>query len=149
MSQESHPTDADNASWCALKVALYRLSQDAFHRSGSVILLRLQDESGPRFTLASRDATLQLTLVPERHAVRWDTDKEYGFERLSEPVVSIAKTLMKHLDRASRGLLGETKDSPLSRAQRPPKSKFSVMSGGGSTLPPAYTTLRIDSLPFP
>ena len=49
--------------------------------------------------LVSRNKEMKLTYLPERNAVRWETDREYGFERLSERTEQLAASLLKRFIR--------------------------------------------------
>ena len=49
--------------------------------------------------LVSRNKDMKLTYVPERNAVRWETEKEYGFDRLSERTEQLAASLLKRFMR--------------------------------------------------
>jgi len=84
-------------SWRMLRTELQREAEQIFNSSGKVVLIECDDKSDSVLTLSLQDETLKLTYVPERNAVRWDTEMEYGFERLSEPPYQLSKTLMKRL----------------------------------------------------
>jgi len=49
--------------------------------------------------LVSRNKDMKLKYLPERNAVRWETEKEYGFERLSEQTAPLAASLLKRFAR--------------------------------------------------
>ena len=49
--------------------------------------------------LVSRNKAMKLKYLPERNAVSWETEKEYGFERLSEQTAPLAASLLKHFTR--------------------------------------------------
>ena len=85
--------------WRLLKHELNKEAEAIFVSSGEIVLIESGDESDSELMLRGRAATLKLRHVPERNAVRWETDKEYGFERLSEPGARQAAVLMKHLYR--------------------------------------------------
>ena len=65
--------------------------------SGEVVMVVPDDESGSVMVLQSRGNSLKLTWVPQKNLVRWDTDTEYGFEKLGDDTVSLARTLMRRL----------------------------------------------------
>jgi hypothetical protein len=45
--------------------------------------------------LSSRTAFLKLKNAPQFHAIRWETETEYRFERISGPLAQLGRTLMK------------------------------------------------------
>ncbi len=91
--------------WQILKIELHKEAEGIFSSAGEVVLIESELDSA--LTLSHRVTTLKLTHVPERNAVRWDTDLEYGFERLSEPAGQLAKTLMKRLYRGRSSAAGD------------------------------------------
>ena len=54
---------------------------------GDVVLIELNKESDLDLTLSRKAATLKITFVPELNAVRWETEKESGFELIAEPML--------------------------------------------------------------
>jgi hypothetical protein len=47
--------------------------------------------------LVSKTNSLKVTYVPEKNVVRWDTDAEYGFDKIPEWTGSLAHTLLRRL----------------------------------------------------
>jgi hypothetical protein len=88
---------ATDSQWQALKVELRKEARSLFYAMGDVVLIEPNKESDSELTLRRRAAALKLRFVPERDAVRWETDTEYGFERISEPITRVAITLVKRL----------------------------------------------------
>jgi UDP-N-acetyl-D-mannosaminuronate dehydrogenase len=80
-------------NWHSLELELQK--QAAF--SGEIIEVTFVAES--QALLVSRNKDMKLTYVPERNAVRWETEKEYGFERMSGAVAPLAATLIRLLYR--------------------------------------------------
>ena len=56
-------------------------------------------DSGQNSLLESRTASLKLTYLPDKSAVRWDLPGEYGFEGVPEQTTSLARILMRRLRR--------------------------------------------------
>jgi hypothetical protein len=88
-----------DSQWQALKTALRREIEAIFAASGEIILIESLNESGSELMLSNRTASLKLKDVPERDAVRWETDTEYSFDRISEPIAQLARTLIRRLPR--------------------------------------------------
>ena len=86
-----------DSQWQTLKVELRKEARSLFYSMGDVVLIEPNKESDSELTLRRRAATLKIRFVPERDAVRWETDTEYGFERISEPIAQLARTLVKRL----------------------------------------------------
>ena len=91
----SYPLDA----WQALKLELQLETDRIFASSGEVVIVQPDGESRSILTLESRARFLRLTYIPERNSIRWDTDDEYGFERISDSTASLARELMRRLRR--------------------------------------------------
>jgi len=83
--------------WRSLRSELNKEAETIFASSGEIVLVESTDESDSELILSGRVATLKLRHVPERNAVRWETDAEYGFERISEPIAQLAVALVKRL----------------------------------------------------
>lgn len=83
--------------WRALKVALHREAEAIFRSSGEVVLVDSSEESDSQLSLISRTRRLKVSYVPERNAVRWETTREYGFERLPESTGPLAASLVKRV----------------------------------------------------
>jgi len=66
-------------------------------RCCDVVLIELNKESDLDLTLSRKAATLKITFVPELNAVRWETEKESGFELIAEPIARLASSLVKKL----------------------------------------------------
>jgi hypothetical protein len=88
-----------DSQWRALTTALRREIEAIFAASGEIILIEPLNESGSELMLSSRTASLKLKDVPERSAVRWETNTEYSFDRISEPIAQLARTLIRRLPR--------------------------------------------------
>jgi len=89
-------------AWQTLYLELRREAEAIFASSGEVIVVTPDRESGSVLMLTSRARSLKLTYVPDKGAVRWDSPDEYGFERISDDTISVARALMRRL-RGSRG----------------------------------------------
>jgi hypothetical protein len=61
--------------------------------------VRFADESDTELLLIFRTEDMKVKYVPERNAVRWETEKDYGFERLSDPTALLVAPLIKWLQR--------------------------------------------------
>jgi hypothetical protein len=84
-------------SWEELKLELQLEAETIFASSGGVVLV--MPNSDTVLTLVSGTRSLKLTLYPDRNAVRWDSPEEYGFEKIPEDTISLARTLMQRLCR--------------------------------------------------
>jgi len=84
-------------AWHALKVEPQKEAEAIFVSSGEIVLIESGDESDSELMISSRVATLKPKHEPERNAVRWETDTEYSFEQISEPVARLAMNLRKRL----------------------------------------------------
>jgi hypothetical protein len=73
--------------------------ESIFASSGEIVLIESTNESGSELMLSNRTATLKLKNASQFHAIRWETETEYGFERISGPLAQLARTLMKRLPR--------------------------------------------------
>ena len=82
-----------------LKIELRREIEAIFAVSSEIILIAPLNESGSELMLSNRAATLKLKDAPQFHAIRWETETEYGFERSSQPVSQLARNLMRRLPR--------------------------------------------------
>jgi hypothetical protein len=76
-------------NWHLLKLELQK--QAAF--AGEIVQVAFVGEFD--VLLVSRNKDMQLKYVPERNAVKWETEKEYGFERLSDRTALLAASLIK------------------------------------------------------
>jgi hypothetical protein len=88
-------------AWRKLKIDLQTETEAIFRSSGEIVLIERIGESGSELMLSGTTATLKLQHVPDRNVVRWETDKEYGFERISEPIARLATFLVKRLKSSS------------------------------------------------
>jgi len=70
------------------------LQKQAEFSSGVVQVTFTTDPNSDIF-LISRNKEMKLKYWPERDVVRWETESEYGFERLSERTAPLAATLIK------------------------------------------------------
>lgn len=86
-----------DSQWQTLKGELRKEARSLFYTMGDVVLIEQNREFDSELTLRRRAASLKIRFVPERDAVRWETDTEYGFERISEPIAQLAITLVKRL----------------------------------------------------
>jgi hypothetical protein len=87
----------EHSQWQALKVELRKEARSLFYSMGELVLIEPNKKSDFELTLSRRAATLKILFVPERNAVRWETDKECGFELVSEPIAQLAATLVNRL----------------------------------------------------
>ena len=78
---------APDSQWQVLKVELRKEARSIFYSRGDVVLIELNKESDLDLTLSRKAATLKITFVPELNAVRWETEKESGFELIAEPML--------------------------------------------------------------
>ena len=76
-----------HSQWQALKVELRKEARSIFYSRGDVVLIELNKESDLDLTLSRKAATLKITFVPELNAVRWEMEKESGFELIAEPML--------------------------------------------------------------
>ena len=95
-----HVTMKNDARWTTIKAELQRETEAIFHRSGEVLLIDSVEKSDFELTVTSETGQLKITYVPERNAVRWETEKEYGFERVSASNASLAKGLIRRIHKA-------------------------------------------------
>lgn len=86
-------------AWQTLHLELEREAEAIFASSGEVVVVTPDRESGSVLMLISRARSLKLTYVPDKSAVRWDSWDEYGFERISDDLALLARTLMQRLRR--------------------------------------------------
>ena len=87
----------NDARWTAIKAELQRETEAIFQRSGKVLLVDSAENSDSDLTLTSRTGQLKVTYVPERNAVRWETEKEYGFELISSATASLVESLITRI----------------------------------------------------
>jgi hypothetical protein len=76
-------------NWHSLELELQRQAAS----SEEIVEVTFVDEF--EALLVSRNKDMKLKYLPERNAVRWETEKEYGFERLSENTSQLAASLLK------------------------------------------------------
>jgi len=79
-----------------LRAALQRETEAIYSAFGEIILIESND-SDDILALSSKSLLLTVKNTPQFNAVRWDTDTEYGFERMSEPMHNVAKNLIARL----------------------------------------------------
>ena len=85
-------------AWQALVRELLKQSHTVFREKGEIILVETVEGSDQTIGLISDARHLTLTYVPERNAIKWETVREYGFERLSElTTTKLALTLMRRV----------------------------------------------------
>jgi len=80
-------------NWHSLKLELQRQAGSL----GQIVEMTSVAEPDADFLLISRSVCMKLKYVPEGNAVRSETEKEYGFERLSERRAPLAANLLKRL----------------------------------------------------
>ena len=83
--------------WGILRIELQKEVESIFASSGEIVLIESTNESSSELVLSNRTATLKLKESTRFHAIRWETDTEYGFKRTSQPIAQLARTLMKRL----------------------------------------------------
>jgi hypothetical protein len=86
-----------DSRWRAIKAELHKATEAIFQRSDDVLLIDTIGKSDSEFALTSRTGQLKITYIPERNAVRWETEKEYGFERISSSTVLLAESLIRRI----------------------------------------------------
>ena len=86
-----------DARWPTIRAEPHRETEAIFHRSGEILLVDSAENSDSDLTLTSRTGQLKVTYVPERHAVRWETEKEYGFERIPSSTASLVESLIRRI----------------------------------------------------
>jgi len=77
--------------WLSLKSELQKQAEF----SGGIVQVTFTPDPNSDVLLVSRNKDMKLKHVPERNAVRWETEKEYGFDRLSEQTAPLAASLIK------------------------------------------------------
>jgi len=85
--------------WSVLRIELEKEIEPILASSGEIVLIAFTNESGPELMLSNTAATLKLKNAPQFHAVLWETENEYGFERASQPIAQLARNLIRHLPR--------------------------------------------------
>ena len=93
------PWSSSLDGWQALKLDLQLEAESIFASSGEIVLVVPDNDSGSVITLETRTASLKLTYLADKSAVRWDLSGEYGFERVPEQTTSLARILMRRLRR--------------------------------------------------
>jgi len=105
--------------WQVLKVDLHKESEAISHSSGEIVLVESSAGSDSEITLSAKARNLKLTFDRERHAVKWGTEREYRFERLSESTGPLTVLLMKRLQRRNGSLHEEDEiDSSTQKGQQ-------------------------------
>jgi len=89
--------DSDVDNWNALKAVLEAHVGATSLSRGETITVIPDPESDLQVVLIAEKRHMNIAYIPERNAVRWETAAEYGFERLEEPVSSLAALLVKWL----------------------------------------------------
>jgi hypothetical protein len=85
--------------WQALKLDLQLEAEAVFAASGEVIAITPDSESGSTLTLESGRKSLKITCIPQGNAVRWDREKEYSFERITDDTAELERKLVQRLRR--------------------------------------------------
>ena len=96
---EGHMTVAWSSigTWQALKLNLQIEAEEVSSESGTVVIITPTDESGAVLTVESGGKSIKLAWVPERNAVRWDTDREYGFDKISDNLSLLARQIIRRV----------------------------------------------------
>ena len=81
-------------TWQALKLNLQIEAEAILSSSGTIIIITPADESGSVLILESGRKSLKLTWVPELNAVRWDTEREYSFEKVIDSALLAHKLIL-------------------------------------------------------
>jgi len=71
-------------AWQGLTVELRKQCNTIFQSAGEVILVEVGENSQLELMTISKTKLLKSTYAPERNAIKWETPKEYGFDRLSQ-----------------------------------------------------------------
>jgi len=90
------PWSSSPESWQALQLDLQLQAEALFASTGQIIRVALDNDSGSVVTLTCGCKSLRITWVPERNSVRWDTEREYSFER-AQDTASPASKLMRRV----------------------------------------------------
>ena len=80
--------------WNALKAELRQKRLAVFFSLGEQVQI-IDGDGDSELSLTSGTKTAKLTYIPERNAVRWETDREYGFERLQPQTAPLATLLVR------------------------------------------------------
>ena len=83
------------SSWDDLALELRREAEEIFRATGEVILVAPTNDTAAALILASKMRSLWVSHIVEKNVIRWDTEREYAFERIPEPPTPLAKTLMR------------------------------------------------------
>jgi hypothetical protein len=83
--------------WRALKTALQEQAKVVFADRGESVQVTPDPESETALLLNTTTNSMTVTYIPERNVVKWETAREYGFERIEEPVASVAAVLTRRL----------------------------------------------------
>jgi len=86
-------------AWRNLKLELQREAEEIFYISGEVIVVTSDDDTDTKLIVVSRTNSLKITYVVDKDVIRWETQREYAFERIPEPAGSLAKTLITKVRR--------------------------------------------------
>jgi hypothetical protein len=78
-----------------LALELRREAEEIFRATGEVIVVAPTDESAEELILVAQTRSLKVSHVVDKNVIRWETEREYGFERIPEPPTPLAKTLMR------------------------------------------------------
>ena len=81
-------------SWQKLRLELEREAEAIFTSSGEVVVVAPDREFGSVVR-----ASLKVTSVPEKDAVKWESPDEYGFDPIPEEIASLARSLMRRVRR--------------------------------------------------
>jgi hypothetical protein len=97
----NHDTDGtygmSDSRWKMIKAELQKETETIFYRYGDVLLIDSVGKFDSELELTSSTGQLKIKYVPERNAVRWETEKEYGFERISLATASLVESLIRRI----------------------------------------------------
>lgn len=83
------------SSWGALTLELRREVEESFRATGEVIVVVPTDDSATELILVSQTRSLKVSHGVDKNVIRWDTEREYAFERIPESPGPLVKTLMR------------------------------------------------------
>ena len=87
------------SSWDDLALELRREAEEIFRATGEVIVVASQDDDETKLILVSRAHSVKISCVVDKNVIRWETDREYGFERITDSPSPVAKMLIHKVHR--------------------------------------------------
>lgn len=87
------------SSWDDLALELRREAEEILRVTGDVIVVAPTDDSAGKLILVSQTHSLKISHVLDKNVIRWETEREYAFERIPEPPTPLAKILMRKVHR--------------------------------------------------